>query len=78
MEFTDQTTQYQICIEGNLDKRWLRLFEGLEITTGPDNQTTICGDFDQSALHGLFNRIRDLGVILVSVQRHTDRKESSV
>jgi len=75
MKSTDQTTHYQICLEGILDERWLRLFEGLEVTSGPDDQTIIRGKFDQSALHGLFNRIFDLGVTLISVQRHPDRKE---
>jgi len=70
MKSTDRATQYQICLEGILDERWLRWFEGLEVTSSPDNQTIIRGQFDQSALHGLFNRIRDLGVTLISVQRH--------
>ena len=75
MESTDQSTHYQICLEEILDERWLHWFEGLEVTSSPDNQTIIRGEFDQSALHGLFNRIRDLGVTLISVQRHSDRKE---
>ena len=69
MKFTNQSSQYQICIEGHLDERWLRWFEGLEVIFSPDDQTIICGEFDQSALHGLFNRIRDLGITLISVQR---------
>jgi len=69
MTFTDQSTHYQICFEGTLDERWMRWFEGLEVTSSPDDQTIIRGEFDQSALHGLFNRIRDLGVTLISVQR---------
>ena len=73
MKSTDRSTHYQICIEGKLDERWLRWFEGLEVTSSADNQTIIRGEFDQSALHGLFNRIRDLGVTLISVQRHSDR-----
>ena len=77
MKSTDRSTHYQICLEGILDERWLRWFEELEVTTSADNQTIIRGEFDQSALHGLFNRIRDLGVTLISVQRHPDSKESS-
>ena len=77
MKSTDRSTHYQICIEGILDERWLRWFEGLEVKASADNQTIIRGEFDQSALHGLFNRIRDLGVTLISVQRHPYRKESS-
>ena len=71
MKSTDRSTQYQICLEGILNERWLRWFEGLEITTNVDNQTIIRGEFDQSALHGLLNRIRDMGVTLISVQRHS-------
>ena len=78
MKTTDRSTHYQICLEEKLDERWLRWFEGLEITSSPDGQTIICGEFDQSALHGLLNRIRDLGVTLISVQRYPDRKESSL
>ena len=77
MKSTDRSTHYKICLEGILDERWLRWFEGLEVKANADNQTIISGEFDQSALHGLFNRIRDLGVTLISVQRHTDKKESS-
>jgi len=73
----DRPTHYQICLEGILDERWLRWFEGLEVQTNAEEQTIIRGEFDQSALHGLFNRIRDLGVTLISVQRHSNRKGSS-
>ena len=76
MKSTDRSTQYQICLEGILDERWLRWFEGLEVISNSDDQTIIRGEFDQSALHGLLNRIRDLGVTLISVQRHPDRKGS--
>lgn len=74
MKSTNQSAYYQICLEGILDERWLRWFEGLEVKISPDDQTIICGEFDQSALHGLFNRIRDLGVTLIFVQRHSDRE----
>jgi len=73
MKSTDQSTHYKICLEGKLDERWLRWFEGLEVTSSAEDQTIIRGEFDQSALHGLFNRIRDLGITLISVQRHTDK-----
>ena len=76
MKSTDRSTQYQICLEGILDERWLRWFEGLEVISNSDDQTIIRGEFYQSALHGLLNRIRDLGVTLISVQRHPDRKGS--
>jgi hypothetical protein len=77
MKSTDQPTHYQICLEGVLDERWLRWFEGLGVTSNSDSQTIIRGEFDQSALHGLFNRIRDLGITIISVQRHPDSEECS-
>jgi hypothetical protein len=77
MNSTDQSTHYQICLEGILDERWLRWFEGLEVTYSAEDQTIIRGAFDQSALHGLLIRIRDLGVTLISVQRYPAKKESS-
>jgi len=77
MNSTDQFTHYQICLEGKLDERWSRWFSGLVVITSRENVTIISGEFDQSALHGLFNRIRDLGITLISVQRHLDGRESS-
>jgi hypothetical protein len=72
MKSKHQSAHYQIHIEEKLDERWLRWFEGLEVTSSADNHTIIRGEFDQSALHGLFNRIRDLGVTLISAQRYSN------
>lgn len=60
---------YQIRIEGHLDERWLRWFEGLNVSPLPEGETLISGEMDQSALHGVLSRIRDLGLELISVQR---------
>jgi len=75
MKSTDRSDHYQICLEGKLDDRWLRWFDGLEVKISDDGQTIICGEFDQSALHGLFSRIRDLGVTLISVQRDSTKMD---
>jgi hypothetical protein len=77
MKSRDKLTHYQICFEGKLEERWLRWFEGLEVQTSADDQTIIRGEFDQSSLHGIINRIRDVGATLISVQRHPSRRDSS-
>lgn len=60
---------YEILLQGPLEQRWLRWFEGLEIDQRLDGETLIKGVMDQSALHGILNVIRDLGMELISVQR---------
>jgi len=68
---------YQIRIEGHLDDHWLRWFEGLDVAPLPEGETVISGEMDQAALHGVLNRIRDLGVVLISVQRFDSKDEPS-
>lgn len=61
---------YQICVRGHLDERWFRWFDGLTIALTPDGQTCIRGTaLDHASLHALLNRIRDLGLDLISVQQ---------
>jgi hypothetical protein len=44
--------------------------EGLAFTHEADGTTTLIGPLaDQSALHGVLNRMRDLGVSIVSIRR---------
>jgi len=60
---------YEIRVEGVLDQRWTTWFEGLEIASD-HSQTGISGPVpDQAALHGLLNRVCDLGLVIVSVRR---------
>jgi hypothetical protein len=60
---------YEVRIEGVLDDRWEAWFSGLHITSD-GHQTVISGPLpDQSALHGVLARVRDLGLTLVSVRR---------
>ncbi len=65
-----QPLVYQIRIEGHLDQQWTDWFEGLTITPEKDGNTLLTGSVaDQAALHGLLKKIRDLGIVLVSVNR---------
>jgi hypothetical protein len=61
---------YEIRFQGHLDLRRARMFEGLEMVREPGGETLLRGPvLDQAALHGILNRIRDLGVPLLSVRR---------
>ncbi len=61
---------YQIRIKGHLDKQWTDWFEGMTIALQDNGETLLTGPvIDQSALHGLIKKVRDLGMILISVQR---------
>lgn len=60
--------RYEITVEGRLDPSWSPWFDGLEVTASEDGTTVIGGPVvDQSALHGLLNKLRDLGLPLRSV-----------
>ncbi|MCA9910401.1 MAG: hypothetical protein KC519_17205 [Anaerolineae bacterium] len=59
---------YEIKIRGHLDPGWSDWFAGLTITHIESNQTLLSGSLpDQSALHGLLERIRDLNLTLISL-----------
>jgi len=64
---TDQPTVYQIRIKGHLGPQWMDWFEGLTITLEEDNTLLTGLVSDQSALHGILKKVRDLGVPLLSV-----------
>ncbi len=69
METNSNPTSYQITVKGHFDERRMRWFEGLRVTFLPNGRTIINGAItDQAALHGVLNRIRDLGMELISVQ----------
>lgn len=61
---------YEIRLIGHLDARWAAWFDGLTVSHEGDGTTLISGPVaDQAALHGLLQRVRDLGLPLVSVTR---------
>jgi hypothetical protein len=60
--------RYEIRLTGHLEARWAAWFDGLTISHESDGTTVLSGPIaDQAALHGLLQRVRDLGVSLVSV-----------
>jgi hypothetical protein len=66
---------YEIQVRGRLDARWEELFDGM--TLSPDGDATTISGFvtDQAALHGLLARVRDFGLVLISVKSGDDEKE---
>ena len=60
--------QYEIVVEGHLGARWAAWFDGFAITSEADGTTVLRGFVvDQAALHGLVQRLRDIGIPLISL-----------
>ena len=69
-EHTNQQNVYHIRIKGHLDAHWQDWFDGLAITLTDDGDTILNGVIvDQAALHGLFRKICNLGLTIISVNR---------
>jgi hypothetical protein len=67
------TQYYEIRVKGHLDLSWADSMGGLTITHQDNGDTLLIGTLpDQAALHGVLNRLRDLGVQLISVNRGDD------
>ena len=63
-----QPTTYRICIRGRVTERLGFALEGMRLEAGA-TETAFTGEIrDQSQLYGLLDRVRDLGLELVSVQ----------
>ena len=59
---------YEIKIKGRLDPSWSVWFAGLRLSHLEGEVTLLSGTLpDQTALHGLLTRIRDLNLTLISV-----------
>jgi hypothetical protein len=60
---------YEITVQGLLDESWSEWFGGLEVASHESGETVLTGPVrDQSALHGLLSKIRDLGLPLLRVE----------
>jgi hypothetical protein len=61
---------YQITVKEYLEDSWSSWFDGLTISHAADGITTLAGPVrDQSALYGLIDKARDLGLTLIAVGR---------
>ena len=67
-------TTYRIRVNGYLDEHWSDWFDGLTIFHDSDGGTSLVGAIpDQAALYGLLAKARDLGLMLLAVERVTPR-----
>ena len=65
---------YEIKVNGCFGSHWSDWFDGMQIEKLDEECTVISGPVrDQSALHGLLNRIRDMGMHLVSIERNNPK-----
>ena len=57
-------------VKGQVGPEWSEWFGGMTIAYDETNETMLSGQVvDQAALYGILNKIRDLGLTLLSVQR---------
>jgi hypothetical protein len=62
--------RYEIRLTGHLDERWGAWFDGMTVSQTGNGTTVISGPVaDQAALHGVLQRVRDLGLPLISVMQ---------
>jgi hypothetical protein len=63
-----QPARYEIRVQGQLDAHWSDWFEGFALEQHQDGSTVLSGPVvDGAALFGLLERVRDLGLTLISV-----------
>lgn len=63
----NEPEMYEIRVAGHLSENWKARFDGLSIRLEPDGETVMTGMLDQSAMQGVFVKIRDLGLKIISV-----------
>ena len=64
----DPVRHYEIRVRGRLAPRWSAWFDGLVVEADADGTAVIRGPVvDQAALHGLLQKLRDVGIPLLSL-----------
>jgi hypothetical protein len=69
-DWRDREAVYEIRVDGVLDGSWSVWLGDLEVRPLDSGETVLTGSVrDQAALHGLLNKIRDLGLPLLSLEK---------
>jgi hypothetical protein len=76
MDYQDKW-RYEIRVNGKLSKNWTEWLEAVAIFyDDQDKETVLIVEIaDQSALYGLLNKIRDLGLFLISLYRLEEKNQ---
>ena len=62
------STLYQFRVSGHLDDHWAEWLGDLTLTRGDDGTSTLTGTIaDQAQLHGVLDRLRDIGATLFAL-----------
>lgn len=70
---------YEIRFKGHLDDHWAARFHGCSLTREDDGTTTLVGPVtDQAELFGLLNKIRDLSLLVISVNEIEPPEDTEV
>lgn len=65
--------RYAIRVQGHLDAHWSEWLDGMTLTHEEGGVTRLEGAVrDEAALYGLINKLRDLCLTLITVQRVGD------
>lgn len=71
----DRREIYHIRVKGVLDEKWSDWFGGMSVNPQAGGETLLAGPVcDQSALHGILVKIRDMGLPLLAVKQMGDER----
>lgn len=69
MDLADPPLTYEIRLQGHMHEEWADWFDGFAITCLENGEMLLVGEVaDQSALHGVLEKIRNLNLKLISIQ----------
>ncbi len=64
--------QVEVRVRGHIDRDWSDCITMLTVTHTAQGETVLSGSVrDQSALHGLLDRVAGLGLVLIAVSTDT-------